>query len=56
MEGLLRASIEALERWHTCPLPTGDTNCQSLMQKQPHGFAAFESYKDEPREENSPLI
>lgn len=48
-----RRGIEAHE--HTCPLPLGHS-CQSLMQKQSHRLAAFESYKDEPRDEKSPFI
>lgn len=38
-----RVCIEGREGWHTCPLPTGDTSCQSLTQKQPHRLAASES-------------
>lgn len=40
-----RVCLEAQERWHTRPLPTGDTSCQWLTQKQPHRLAAFANYK-----------
>jgi hypothetical protein len=56
--------MEAQECWHTCPLPAGDTSCQSLgrnnhaLSQQSHRTTQLQALRATKclRDENSPLL